>query len=29
MQTYLILRRGGWATAEDLKDDRGPLGHRG
>ena len=20
MQTYLILRRGGWATAQDLKD---------
>ena len=29
MQTYLILRRGGWATAQDLKDAGDTLGDRG
>lgn len=26
MQTYVILRRGGWATAQDLKETDGTVG---
>jgi sporulation protein YlmC with PRC-barrel domain len=26
MQTYVILRHGGWATAQDLKETDGTVG---